>query len=217
MESKYVAYYRVSTSRQGTSGLGLEAQRDAVTRFMAGTRHKLVAEFTEVETGKGSDALDRRPQLREAIATAKRQRAAILIAKLDRLARNVHFISGLQESKVKFTAADMPEANEMVIHLMAAMAQHEARMISARTKAALAAKRARGEKLGNPHLLKHGNRARSRAARTFAAGLRTTLGALRAQGLTQRGIVEELNKLGVRTPGGGSWHLVQLQRVLARL
>jgi DNA invertase Pin-like site-specific DNA recombinase len=217
METKYVAYYRVSTARQGASGLGLEAQREAVSRFLAGNGHKLVAEFTEVETGKGSDALDKRPQLREAIAVAKRQRASILIAKLDRLARNVHFISGLQETKVRFTAADMPEANEMVIHLMAAMAQHEARMISARTKAALAAKRARGEKLGNPHLLEHGNKTKARKARAFAGSLKTTLGAFQAQGMTQRAIVEELNTLGVSAPQGGSWHLIQLQRVLARL
>jgi DNA invertase Pin-like site-specific DNA recombinase len=98
----------VSTARQGASGLGLEAQREAVERFLAGSGHKLVAEFTEVETGKDADALDKRLQLREAIATARRARAVILIAKLDRLARNVHFISGLQEAKVKFTAADMP-------------------------------------------------------------------------------------------------------------
>jgi DNA invertase Pin-like site-specific DNA recombinase len=145
------------------------------------------------------------------------QRATILIAKLDRLARNVHFISGLQESKVKFTAVDMPEANEMVVHLMAAMAQHEARMISTRTKAALAAKRARGEKLGNPHLLARGNKVKAKNARRFAAGLETTLKALRAQGLTQREIVGELNSLGVKTTQGGEWRLIQLQRVLGRL
>ena len=218
MATKYVAYYRVSTARQGASGLGLEAQRESVARYLAGVGvHQLVSEFTEVETGKGKDALDKRPQLREAIAIAKRHRATILIAKLDRLARNVHFISGLQEARVPFTAVDMPEANELVIHLMAAMAQHEARMISSRTKAALAAKRARGEQLGNSHLLKRGNKAKARNARTFATSLKTTLGALQAQGLTQRSIVEELNRLGVRTSNGGEWHLIQLQRVLARI
>ena len=204
-----------SGKAQAGSGSKHNARQSRAT--WAGGR-KLVAEYTEVETGKGSDALDKRPQLREAIATAKRHRAALLIAKLDRLARNVHFITGLQESKVKFTAVDMPEASELVIHLMAAMAQHEARMISERTKAALAAKRARGEKLGNPnpHLLKQGNKVRARKARVFAAGLRTTLDALQAQGLTQRAIVVELNKLGVKAPQGGAWHRTQLQRVLAR-
>ncbi len=218
MTTKYVAYYRVSTARQGTSGLGLEAQRESVNKYLSSIgEHHLVAEFTEVETGKGKDALDKRPQLREAITTAKRHRATILIAKLDRLARNVHFISGLQEAKVPFTAVDMPEANELVIHLMAAMAQHEARMISSRTKAALAAKRARGEKLGNPHLLKLGNKVKAKKAQSFAATLKVTLGALKAQGLTQRLIVEELNRMSLKTPQGGKWHLIQLQRVLGRI
>jgi DNA invertase Pin-like site-specific DNA recombinase len=141
----YVAYYRVSTDKQGASGLGLEAQREAVARNLgAGS---LLAEFTEVESGKRSA---NRPQLIAALEMCKRKKAILLIAKLDRLARNVHFISGLMEAGVEFVAADMPTANRLTVHIMAAFAEHEAAMISARTKAALQAAKARGTVLGNP-------------------------------------------------------------------
>ena len=128
----YVAYYRVSTQRQGASGLGLEAQRAAIEAFIA-SRGSIIAEFTEVESGK----LAVRPQLEAALLAAKRAKATLVIAKLDRLARNVAFIAALLEQRVPFVACDLPEANEFVLHVMAAVAHHEARAISERTKLAL--------------------------------------------------------------------------------
>src|SRR6266436_4972669 len=147
MSSRFVAYYRVSTDRQGRSGLGLDAQRYAVMRHVASHDGELIADFCEIESGKRSD----RPQLAAAIAAAKKAKATLIIAKLDRLARNVHFISGLMESGVEFVAADMPMANRLTVHILAAVAEHEREAISARTKAALAAAKARGVELG-----KHG-------------------------------------------------------------
>lgn len=225
-DGRYVAYYRVSTSQQGASGLGLEAQRETVQRFLNGGNWELVAEFEEVETGKGKDALDKRPQLRAALDACRKQGATLLIAKLDRLARNVHFISGLMEAArgsgrkaVHFVACDMPEANDLTIHLMAAFAEHEAKRISERTKEALRAAKARGTRLGVKGWdnLKPNLEARQRAAEAFADGLRTTLAGLRGQGLSQRAMVSELNRLGVKTSSGGTWTLVQLQRVLSAL
>jgi DNA invertase Pin-like site-specific DNA recombinase len=134
----FIAYYRVSTQQQGRSGLGLDAQRGAVIQYLAGGVRPLLGEFTEVETGKGSNALERRPQLRAALEACRRTRATLLIAKLDRLARNVHFVTGLIESGVDFVAADAPHANKTMIQLFAVMAEWERDQISARTKAALA-------------------------------------------------------------------------------
>jgi DNA invertase Pin-like site-specific DNA recombinase len=141
---QFVAYYRVSTDRQGRSGLGLDAQREAVFRHLAGHAGQLVAEFCEIESGSRSD----RPQLAAAIAAAKKARATLIIAKLDRLARNVHFISGLMESGVDFVAADNPHANKLMVHMLAAFAEHEREQISQRTKDALAAAKLRGIRLG---------------------------------------------------------------------
>lgn len=216
MKGKFVAYYRVSTARQGQSGLGLEAQREAVMAYLNGGHWELLEEFTEVETGKGSNALDRRPVLRDAIAYAKRHKAKLIIAKLDRLARNVHFVSSLMEARVPFVCADMPEANELTINILASVAQYERELISQRTKAALARVKERGVKLGNPNLVAD-NSKRVDDAQAFAESLRATLTALRAQGFTQRRMVDELNKLGVKTARGGVWSLLQLQRVLGRL
>ena len=144
---KWVAYYRVSTKRQGESGLGLEAQKASVAEYLNGGRWKLVDEFTETESGKD----DRnRPALQEALAACRRWRATLVIAKLDRLSRDAHFLTGLHKAGVKFVAVDMPEANEMVVTIMAAVAQAERRMISERTKAALQAAKARGKRLGRP-------------------------------------------------------------------
>ncbi len=216
MKGRFVAYYRVSTARQGQSGLGLDAQRATARAYLDGGRWQLLKEFTEVETGKGSNALERRPVLREAIAFAKKHKAKLLIAKLDRLSRNLHFITSLMESKVKFVAADMPDANELTLHIMAALAQYERKMISDRTRAALARAKANGKKLGNPNL-RGDNEKRRKQAQEFAERLKPTLRAFQQQGMSQRAVVVELNNLGVPTPRGGQWSLVQLQRVLGRL
>ncbi len=133
MATNFVLYFRVSTARQGMSGLGLDAQRQTVAQYLAGGTRTVLAEFVEVETGKGANALEKRPELRTALDLCKRSGTTLLIAKLDRLARNVHFVSGLMESKVKFVACDLPEANQLTIHIMAAFAEHKARRISERT------------------------------------------------------------------------------------
>lgn len=216
MEGKFVAYYRVSTVKQGSSGLGLDAQKEAVNNYLNGGAWVLLKEFTEVETGKGSNALSKRPHLREAIEYARKNKAKLLIAKLDRLARNVHFISTLMEQKVKFVACDFPEANELTIHILSAMAQYETKLISVRTKAALKQAKERGKILGNPNL-KADNAIRLNQAVTFAENLRPTLESFKGSGMTQRGMVVELNKLGVKTARGSEWSLIQLQRVISRL
>ena len=145
---KFVAYFRVSTDRQGKSGLGLDAQRDTVLSYMNGGRWSLVAEFTEIESGKRND----RPELEKALAACKKQKAKLVIAKLDRLSRNLAFIATLMDSGVEFIAVDNPHANKLTVHILAAVAQHEREIISARTSAALKAAKARGRRLGNPRL-----------------------------------------------------------------
>ena len=212
-----VSYLRVSTVMQGKSGLGLEAQREAVARYLAGSGGTLLEEFEEVETGKGSDALDKRPKLKAAIALAKKRKAVLVIAKLDRLARNVHFISGLMETGVQFKCCDFPSADRTMIHIYAAMAEHEGRRISERIRDALAAKKANGGTLGNTASLKPLNGARAGDAAQFAAKLQPTLDAFKAQNMTQRAMIEALNNAGTKTARGGQWSLMQLQRVLARL
>ncbi len=162
---RFVAYYRVSTDKQGRSGLGLEAQRAAVAVHIASALGAVAAEFVEVESGRRKD----RPQLAAALAAARVHRAILVIAKLDRLARNVHFVSGLMESGVEFVAADLPTVNRLTVHILAAVAEEEARMISARTKAALAAAKARGVRLGNPNLAA-GSPAQARAANAVKTG-----------------------------------------------
>ncbi|CAH5678122.1 recombinase family protein [Klebsiella oxytoca] len=146
-KGKFIAYYRVSTATQGKSGLGLAAQREAVSAYIRITNSEVVGEFEEIETGKGSNALERRPQLRAALA-CKKQDATLLIAKLDRLARNVHFFTGLIETGINFVAANMPQADKVIIQMHAVISEHERDQISARTKAALAAAKARGKILG---------------------------------------------------------------------
>jgi DNA invertase Pin-like site-specific DNA recombinase len=141
---KFIAYYRVSTQKQGQSGLGLEAQEQAVLTYLNGGEWDLVQKFVEVETGKGSDALDRRPQLKAALEMCKKQKATLLIAVLDRLGRNVHFISGLMESGIDFVSVESPNDSPFMLHVKAAVAEEEGRKISARTKAALQAAKARG-------------------------------------------------------------------------
>ncbi|PKO33552.1 MAG: resolvase [Betaproteobacteria bacterium HGW-Betaproteobacteria-7] len=216
---KFIAYFRVSTQKQGMSGLGLEAQRAAVDLFLNGGDWQLIGEYQEVETGKGSDALAKRPQLKAALASSRKEGATLIIAKLDRLARNVHFVSGLMESKVKFVACDMPEANELTIHIMAAFAEHEAKRISQRTKDALAIAKSRGVVLGKagPDNLRPNVEARQKVADAFADKLRPLFDGMKARGLSQRGMCAELNAIGVPAPKGGAWRLSQVQRIIRRL
>lgn len=218
MSKLFVTYYRVSTQAQGRSGLGLEAQRTAVANFLPG-RGTVQAEFTETESGKGADALDRRPQLRAALAACRASNATLLIAKLDRLARNVHFVSGLLEAGCDFVAADMPEANKVMIQMFSVMSEWERDQISARTKAALLAAKNRGVVLGRagPTNLKRNIESRVLAANDFAAKLAGLIEGCVARGLSQRAMVAEFNLLGIAAPRGGAWSLSQLQRLLARL
>lgn len=198
----YVAYYRVSTDKQGLKGLGMEAQREAVARFMNG-KGDLAAAFIEVESGRK----DNRPQLHAALSECRRRRAVLVIAKLDRLARNVHFISGLMNSDVEFVAVDMPSASRLTIHILAAVAEHEREMISQRTKAALAAAKARGIKLGNPRAAEAAIIAR--AAKTIQTPPPEVLKLMtdwRDQGRGWRDITRELNRLNIRTPQGKQWY-----------
>lgn len=215
--NRFIAYYRVSTQRQGQSGLGLDAQRAAVSSFLNG--QTLVAEFKEIETGKGSDALDRRPALKAAMDQCKRQSATLVIAKLDRLARNVHFIAGLIESGVEFIAADMPQATKTTLQIYAVMAEHERDQISARTKAALAQAKQRGVVLGvaGPRNLRPNLEARQQTANAFASRMRELVAGFQLQGLSQRQMANKLNQLQVRTPAGSEWRLIQIQRLIARL
>ena len=148
-----ITYIRVSTSQQGRSGLGIEAQRQGLAHFAATEGFTVVREFVEVETGKGSDALDRRPQLKAALAAARKLKCHVAVAKLDRLSRDVHFISGLMAHKVPFLVAELgPDVDPFVLHLFAALAEKERALISTRTRQALAAAKARGVTLGNPRL-----------------------------------------------------------------
>jgi DNA invertase Pin-like site-specific DNA recombinase len=215
-ENKFVTYFRVSTVRQGTSGLGLDAQRLTVSQYLTGGTRTVLAEFVEIETGKGANALERRPQLRLALELCRKSGATLLIAKLDRLARNVHFVSGLMESKVRFVACDLPEANQLTIHIMAAFAEHEARRISERTRDALAAAKARGVVLGatGPANLQRHTRDRQDAACAFKARLTPLLNGFAAQGFSRRAMVVQLNDLNIKAPRGGAWSLGQVQRLI---
>jgi len=215
---KIVTYYRVSTTAQGQSGLGLEAQREAVSRYLSAGDWEQVAEFQEVETGKGSDALAKRPKLKAALDVCRKHGATLIIAKLDRLARNVHFISGLIETGCDFVAADMPQANKVMIQMHAVMSEWERDQISKRTKDALAVAKARGVVLGKAGIknLKPNIQERQQAADEFAAKLRPTFEGMQARGLSQRAMMDELNSIGVPAPRGGDWSLTQIQRIIAR-
>jgi len=211
---KFVAYFRVSTDRQGKSGLGLEAQRKSVLDFLDGGRWSLVAEFTEVESGKRSD----RPQLAKALDACRRQKAKLVIAKLDRLSRNLAFIATLMESGVEFVAVDNPHANKLTVHILAAVAQHEREMISERTKAALSAARARGTRLGNPRLdeaAKRGTAALKANARRFAANVLPIIREIEKAGAASlNAIAAKLNERNVPTARGGRWTHVQVGAML---
>lgn len=213
MKTAAIAYVRVSTVRQGRSGLGLEAQLAALERFAVAEGYNFIQTFEEVETGKGSDALDRRPQLSAALKVAKQHKAPIIVAKLDRLSRDVHFISGLMTHKTPFIVAELgADCDPFMLHLYAAMAEKERRVISARTRDALAAKKAQGIKLGG---LNAGGIKKRDEALDRAEQLRPVL--VELAGKSARGIAMTLNERSIPTPAGGAWHSVTVIRVQKRL
>ena len=218
-KKQYVAYYRVSTQKQGNSGLGLEAQEHVVSNYLKIGDYELIEAFTEVETGKGANALEKRPQLRGALNLCRKSGATLIIAKLDRLARNVHFVSGLIETGCEFIAADMPHANKVMIQMHAVMSEWERDQISSRTKAALQAAKARGVKLGQMGIsnLQSNVALRQLDSKLFAENLKGQVEGFKLRGLTQRGMAEELNRVGITTIKGGKWRLNQLQRILKTL
>lgn len=213
---KFIAYYRVSTDRQGKSGLGLAAQKEAVRQHLNGGKWRLVGEFTEVESGRK----DRRPSLEEAIALCKKEKATLIVAKLDRLYRNVYFVTKLMHDRIDFIACDNPHASKLTIHVLAAVAEHEAEMISARTSAALQALKKRGKKLGSPNPEK-GAAAAGKAvaadADAFAEKVLPIINGLRKRGLsTYREIAEALNSSGVKTARGGTWFASTVRNIEMR-
>lgn len=218
----FVAYYRVSTERQGRSGLGLEGQQEAVRSYLNGGNWRLVAEIVEVESGKRND----RPKLAEALRLCRLHGATLIIAKLDRLARNVAFVSNLMESGVEFVAVDFPQANRLTVHILAAVAEHEARAISERTKAALAAAKARGTKLGGDRGKLAAIRFLGTAASAKARGEKASARArdiapmirdLQAAGASLRTIAANLTARGIPTARGGSvWTADGVRRALLR-
>jgi DNA invertase Pin-like site-specific DNA recombinase len=216
---KFVSYLRVSTAKQGRSGLGLEAQRSAVARYLDGGRWEPLAEIVEIESGSCTS----RPQLAKALSLCRLHGATLVIAKLDRLSRDAHFLLGLQRARVRFVAADMPSANELVVGVMALVAQEERKLISERTKAALAAARQRGITLGGdrgnlPSVASKGAQAsaivRAQQARERAADLDPIVSELRTSGATFRAIADRLNGLGITAPRGGNWSASQVQRLV---
>jgi DNA invertase Pin-like site-specific DNA recombinase len=220
-EGSHVSYLRVSTAKQGQSGLGLEAQRKAVADYLNGGRWSLVDEYVEIESGSHDD----RPKLAEALARCRLHNATLVIAKIDRLSRDAAFLLGLQKAGVRFVAADMPEANEMVVGIMAVVAQAERKMISDRTKAALQAAKARGVKLGGDRgnlssVAAQGRLAglevRQKVAQQRAKDVAPIVARLRAEGATSlRQVADGLNARGVPAPRGGRWSVVQVIRALA--
>jgi len=221
---RVVAYYRVSTETQARSGLGLEAQREAVQSLCASRGWEIIAEYTERESGKRND----RPELAKAMHRATVTGAVLVVAKLDRLSRNVAFLAALQESGARFLAADMPEANELTVHIMAAVAQAERKAISARTKSALAAAKARGTKLGNPNgaaALRRSGRGSAEGVEVIQANadaraerLRPVVDELRLEGHgSLERMASELNARGIVTARGGRWHASSVRNLIARL
>jgi DNA invertase Pin-like site-specific DNA recombinase len=214
--ARYIAYLRVSTARQGQSGLGLEAQQAAVNGFVKQHGGVILQTFVEVESGKRSD----RPELAKALVAAKKAKATLLIAKLDRLARNVAFIANMMDADVEFVAVDQPFANRLTLHILAAVAEDEARRISERTKAALAAAKARGVRLGSPRAkqtIAKARAARSAYARNANAGTRAVVADIQSSGVkTLTEIAKALRARGIKTPRGGTeWRAVQVARLLA--
>ena len=217
-----VSYIRVSTGKQGKSGLGIEAQREAIARFATAEGCEVLAEVVEVETGKGTDALDRRPKLAEALTRARKATVPVVVAKLCRLSRDVAFISGLMAQRVPFIVAELgADADPFMLHIYAALAEKERGLIADRTRAALAAKKAQGAKLGNRTNLDEasakGATANRAAADAFAANVLPVVRQIQASGATTlRAIAEALNARGIRTARGGAWHAMTVQNLLAR-
>ena len=213
MPTTIIAYYRVSTDGQGRSGLGLEAQRDAVTKFAADESVEIAGEFIEVETGKGADALEKRPQLSAALRKAKQLGAHIVVSKLDRLSRDVHFISGLMSKRVPFIVTQLGRnVDPFMLHIYAALAEKERAMISERTKVALRAAKDRGVLLGNPNV----GKMNTEAAAGRDAILRPILQEMRE--MSYRDIAQELTNRNIPTPRGGDlWNAMTVMRVMKRL
>lgn len=228
MPNQAVAYLRVSTDRQGRSGLGLEAQREAIARFAEAEGIELLGEFVEVETGKGADALDRRPVLAEALETARKAKAKskddcpVIVAKLDRLSRDVHFISGLMAHGTGFIVAELgANADPFFLHIYAAIAEKERKLIAERTRAALAIRKAQGVKLGNRTNLAEaqakGGAATKREADAFAAKVLPSIEAIKATGATSyNAIAKALNDRGVKTAKGGTWAAATVRNIMLR-
>ena len=216
-----VIYIRVSTSGQGRSGLGIEAQRQSLAQFATAEASEIVREFVEVETGKGADALDRRPQLKAALAAARKLRCHVAVAKLDRLSRDVHFISGLMAHKVPFLVAELgPDVDPFVLHLFAALAEKERALISTRTRQALSAAKARGVTLGNPklHVARRGavDAVKAEADRFAANVLPIIREAQKAGARTLRELADALNARGITTARGGQWYAQTVANILER-
>jgi DNA invertase Pin-like site-specific DNA recombinase len=217
-----VSYIRVSTGKQGKSGLGIEAQREAIARFAAAEGYDVAGDFVEVETGKGADALDRRPKLAEALATARKAKAPVIVAKLFRLSRDVAFISGLMAQRVPFIVAELgADADPFMLHIYAALAEKERSLIADRTRAALAQKKAQGTVLGNrtnlPDAQAKGAAANRAAADAVAANVLPIIRQIVASGLTgHRAIAAALNARGIRTARGGAWHDSTVRNLLTR-
>jgi DNA invertase Pin-like site-specific DNA recombinase len=217
-----VAYLRVSTHRQHRSGLGIEAQRAAIARFVEIEGLTIIGEYVEAETGSGADALDRRPQLAAALAAARSNRCAVVVSKLDRLSRDVSFVSGLMAQRIPFIVAELGrDADPFMLHLYAALAEKERRLISERTKAALAAKKASGAKLGNPSNIAAagvcGRQIQIAAADQFASGLLPVIEAIRRTGATTlEAITRALNERGIRPARGTRWYASSVANLLSR-
>jgi DNA invertase Pin-like site-specific DNA recombinase len=216
-----VAYLRVSTSRQGRSGLGLEAQRENINRFAVAEGYEVVGEYVEIETGKGADALERRPQLTAALNAARKRKGSVVVAKLDRLSRDVHFISGLMSHKVPFIVTELgPDVDPFILHLYAALSEKERNLIASRTKAALAVKKAQGKVLGGPKLPEAREAAqvviKAKADRDAANVLPIIRDAQKAGASTLRDIADALNARGIATARGGRWYATSVKNVLDR-
>jgi DNA invertase Pin-like site-specific DNA recombinase len=209
----FVAYYRVSTDKQGKSGLGLEAQIAAVQQHTKRSGSEIAAAFQEVETGKHSD----RPQLQAALKLCRQKKAVLVIAKLDRLSRDPDFIGSLLKAEIDFVACDMPTANKLTIRIMAAIAEHEREATSQRTKEALQAAKARGQKLGNPrpNMAKIHSQ-RTHHARQFRESVYPLIKQLKDEGKTLRAIADYLNERGIRSQNNRQWHLEAVRLVLLR-